>query len=282
MVDARLNLALQLTQLATWVDCSAKIPYSPAEVPMGLNDQLLSLYRVDSQVRGLRSRVDNAERYLSAQDRQLEILKGEWAEVQLRVKQREASIANLETERLGFAERIEKLREELNACTTSKQYSAVQNEMSTLKEKCDELDTEALEIMEEVENERKVLDEMDTRITDRNTLRDGAESELTQRSQDVGERLTELEQERETAAAVLPGKVLSVFDRIADVTDGETLAEIREVNRRHREYACGECSMELPFDAVVRLTDSTDELVQCTGCQRILFLEENLRLSLAK
>jgi predicted nucleic acid-binding Zn-ribbon protein len=249
---------------------------------MGLNDQLLSLYRVDSQVRGLRSRVDNAERYLSAQDRQLEILKGEWAEVQLRVKQREASIANLETERLGFAERIEKLREELNACTTSKQYSAVQNEMSTLKEKCDELDTEALEIMEEVENERKVLDEMDTRITDRNTLRDGAESELTQRSQDVGERLTELEQERETAAAVLPGKVLSVFDRIADVTDGETLAEIREVNRRHREYACGECSMELPFDAVVRLTDSTDELVQCTGCQRILFLEENLRLSLAK
>ena len=249
---------------------------------MGLSEQLITLYRVDSQVRGLRSRVENAERYLNAQDRQLQQLQAECAEVELQIKQREASISNLETERQGFTERIDKLRDELNACTTSKQYTAVQSEMRTLKEKSDELDTEALEIMEEIEQERAKLNEIKAKASERDTLRKNAESDLEQRSKDVGERLAELETERGAAAAVLPDKALALFDKVADETEGETLAEIREVNRRHRIYACGECSMELPFDAVVRLTDSADELVQCTGCQRILFLEESLRLALAK
>lgn len=249
---------------------------------MGLSDQLLTLYRVDSQVRGLRSRVDNAQHYLSAQDRQLDQLETERSEVDRQIKQREATIANLETERQGFTERVDKLREELNACTTSKHYAAVQTEMRNLKEKSDELDLEALEIMEEVDQERAKLGAMEGKITERQTIRETAETDLTQRSKDVGERLAELETERTTAAAVLPDKALTLFDKVADETEGETLAEIREVNRRHRVYACGECSMELPFDAVVRLTDSADELVQCSGCQRILYLEEALRLALAK
>lgn len=249
---------------------------------MGLIDQLITLYRVDSQVRGLRSRVDNAQIYLNAQDRQLKQLQEERAEVDLQTKQREAGIANLETERQSFTDRIDKLREELNACTTSKQYGAVQTEMSSLKEKGDELDTEALTIMEEVEIERAKLADIDSKISERSTLRDNAESELNQRTEDVAERLTELEKERAQAAAIIPEKALTIFDKVADDNDGETLAQVREVNRRHREYACGECSRELPFDAVVRLTDSADELVQCTGCSRILYLEEDLRLALAK
>jgi predicted nucleic acid-binding Zn-ribbon protein len=40
--------------------------------------------------------------------------------------------------------------------------------------------------------------------------------------------------------------------------------------------------MELPFDAVVRLTNSDDDMVQCSGCHRILYLAENLKCELAK
>jgi len=249
---------------------------------MGLIEQLLTLYRVDSQVRGLRSRVDNAQSYLNAQDRQLQQLLGERTEMDRRIKQREASVSNLETERQGFTDRIDKLRDELNSSTTSKQYTAVQNEMSSLKGKGEELDSEALEIMEEIDQERVSLENLDSRINDRKTIRQNAESELEQRTVDVGDRLNELEQERSTAASVLPGKVLQLFDKVADETEGETLAEVRELNRRHREYACGECSRELPFDAIVKLTDSTNEVVQCTGCHRILHLEEDVRLALAK
>ena len=95
-------------------------------------------------------------------------------------------------------------------------------------------------------------------------------------------RLNELEKEREGAAAVLPEKALQTFDRVADMNEGETVTEIREVNRRHREYVCGSCNMELPFNAVVLLTNNSEEIVQCVGCERILFMEDALKSELAK
>lgn len=248
---------------------------------MGLIDQLLTLYRVDSQVRGLRTRVENAERYLTVQDRQLVQVQGELAESQLHIRQKEASAANLETERDGFTERIDKLREELNSSTTSKQYAAVQNEMKLLKEKADELDTEALEILEEIEVARATLTELEEKATERATIQVKATEELAQRRSDVGERLTELETERSQAASQLPDTTLAVFDKVADDTEGETMCEVREVSRRHREYACGACSEELPFDSVVRLTNSDNDMVQCRGCYRILYLAENLKGELA-
>ena len=249
---------------------------------MGLTDQLQTLFRVDSQVRGLRTRVENAQRYLNVQVRQLEQLTTEHSEMALKVRQKEAGNGTLETERDSIQARIDKLRDELNSCTTSKQYSAVQDEMKLLKEKVEELETEILETMEALETDQQELAELESRQTERTTLRSQAEKDLQQRTEDVSVRLSELEKERQGAAAVLPEKALQTFDRVADMNEGETLAAIREVNRRHREYVCGACNMELPFNAVVLLTNNSEEIVQCVGCERILYIEESLKSELAK
>ena len=105
---------------------------------MGLTDQLQTLFQVDRQVRGLRTRVENAQRYLNVQVRQLEQLTTEHSEMELKVRHKEAGNGTLEVERDTLQARIDKLRDELNSCTTSKQYSAVQDEMKLLKEKVEE------------------------------------------------------------------------------------------------------------------------------------------------
>ncbi|HAW95687.1 MAG TPA: hypothetical protein DCX60_05370, partial [Phycisphaerales bacterium] len=171
---------------------------------------------------------------------------------------------------------------ELNSCTTSKQYSAVQDEMKLLKEKVEELENEILETMEALESDQLALTELETRQSEREMLKVKAENDLKERTEDVSDRLTELEKEREIAAAVLPEQALQTFDRVADINEGETLAEIREVNRRHREYVCDACNMELPFNAVVLLTNNAEKIVQCVGCERILYIEEALKSELAK
>ena len=249
---------------------------------MGLIDQLQTLYRVDSQVRGLRTRVENSQRYLNAQVRQLGELTTQYGEAELRLRQSEASLGNLETERDTIQARVDKLRDELNACTTSKQYSAVQDEMKSLKEKVDELDTQAIHSLDEIEQLRSNVASINEKKTERELLKKKAESDLEQRTQDVGDRLSELEQEREVAASMLPDRALETFNHSADMNDGETMSEVREVNRRHREYVCGECNMELPFNTVVLLTNNSEEVVQCVGCQRIMYIAEELKTALAK
>ena len=79
---------------------------------MTLIDNLLTLYKVDRQVRSLRSRVESAEIYLKVQNRQMDAISVERTENELQLKQRRANIANIETETGSIDTRIDYLRQE--------------------------------------------------------------------------------------------------------------------------------------------------------------------------
>ena len=116
----------------------------------------------------------------------------------------------------------------------------------------------------------------------RSTVRDAARIDLAEREAEVGDRLIELGAERDAAAAQVPGAELAVFNEMADCYDGEAMAVIEEIDRRHREYACGECNMHIPFEQVVVLLGGRDALVRCTACSRILYLQDETRGALVK
>jgi predicted nucleic acid-binding Zn-ribbon protein len=248
---------------------------------MSLMDNLLKLYRVDSQVRGLRSRLGSASRYLEVQTRQLSEVTERLEELQTRKRHVQAKIANLETEAAGLDEQLEKFRGDLNASVTNKQYTAVLAELNTVKEARGRIDDSILEEMEQIEQIDAQLAEVAEQQAERAKVRDVADAQLRQRQEDVGERLAELETEREEAAAEVPGNVLAVFQEIADAHEGEALAPVEEIDRRHREYACGECNMHMPFEQVALLMGTGGEIVRCTACGRILYMQEEVRGALA-
>ena len=108
---------------------------------MSLTDDLIGLYRVDSQLRGLRTRVDSAKELLEIRERKLGEVQAGHDETVARQRQSQAHIANLEGESADFEQRIEKLRSELNSSTTDKQYQAILAEMNSLQELRDEVET---------------------------------------------------------------------------------------------------------------------------------------------
>jgi predicted nucleic acid-binding Zn-ribbon protein len=249
---------------------------------MSLTEDLISLFHIDSNVRGLRHRLESAQRYLDGQDRQLADLKQQHKECEVRRRHVRATVGNLEGEIEVLDERLEKLREELNVATTNKQYTAVLTERNVAKSARAEIEDRVLEEMETIEESGKQLEKIAQETADRQKVRKVAEKQLKQRHDEVGERLAELEVERESAASIIPGAEIMIFNEMAEAYEGEAMSQIEEIDRRNREYACGSCNMHLPFEAVASLLGGGAELVRCTACGRILYLAEETRGALAR
>ncbi len=249
---------------------------------MSLTDNLLQLFRVDKQARGLRGRLDSAQRYLAAQNRQLEVIEQQRLELESRRRQIQARIHNSETETGALDERIEKLRGDLNSSSTTKQYSAVLTELDTIKRSRSEIEDRALQELEQIELIETQLKALAADLAERAKVREVAMGELRQRQNDVGQRLAELDRERAAAAAVIPEAERRIFNEIADANEGEAMAPVEEIDHRRREYSCGACNMELPFESIATLLGAGDVLKRCTACGRILYLEAETRGAFAK
>lgn len=239
---------------------------------MSLLHQLLALHKVDVQVRSLRSRLGQADRYLATQQRKLDDLLAQRTDVQAQHKQLQAQAGTFEVEATAISDRIGRLRNDLNQSGNTKQYNAVLQEMKSLEAQKDQLDEQALAVIERVEQAAKRLEGFVPLVTEQTRLRDEAKSECDQRRADTSERLGELERERATAAAQVPEEAMKLFDEVADLHEGEAMSEVEVISARHREYACSACNTEIPFAVYARLQGVGAAAVQCVSCKRILHM----------
>ncbi len=244
---------------------------------MSLIDDLLELNLVERQLRGLQSRVHSAEAYHRAQTRQMTELEQRSDELQTRRKQRQVSIHGHETDAKSIDERLEKLRNDLNTASTTRQYSTVLEEMNTLKSSRSSVDDLILTEMSEIETIDQDLSELEESMKERTTVLESAATELEERKAEIADRVASLQAEREVKAAVLPESTVEIFERCADDFDGDAMAPIEEIDKKRREYCCGSCNLNLPFNVVVQLLGATDSITQCENCLRILYVTPEMK-----
>ena len=245
-------------------------------------EDLLALHMVDKQTRGIRSRVENAQLYLDAQERQLAELDAERSDLEHRSKLAHATVANLETEAGSVDERTNKLREELKNSSTTKQYNAILEEINNLKESKGQLDDRALSELEAAEGLTAKIAGVEERIAERTKVRDAARIELDERTAEVADQLSVLEAERALKASVVSEETLAIFDQAADDFDGDSMAPLEEIDRRRLEYACSCCNFSLPFNLVNTIMADGNVVEVCQECLRILYATEELRGALVK
>jgi predicted nucleic acid-binding Zn-ribbon protein len=241
---------------------------------MSLIENLRALHTVDSQVRGIRTRFDNAERDLKRHQQQLDTLAGKRRDLEAQARQLQAAASNLELEDGTFKQRLEQLRAELNSSANPRQYNALRDELKVIEGKRDGLAERILAQMENLEKLKAEMAAGDAPIADRTKLRDMAKAALDEAKSELGGHLAELEAQRERAASHLAQDAREAFDEAAEQNDGEALAEITVVSLRHREFACGGCNAELPLDAYAKVSSPGDRLVTCLTCGRILYMDQ--------
>ncbi len=243
---------------------------------MSVTGKLVRLHRVEVQIRGLTERLRTAERYLGQQDTLLAALSAQRETLRAQLRQVEATFHNDETEANAIEEKIKKLRDQMNAATSNKQYAAFLSEINTLKADKSEIDTRALGSLTKLDDLRAQVAALDAQVGEREQVRKVALTDRDSQAAGVKDRLEELRKERETVAADVPGHALTFYEARIKVAPDDIMAPLEEHDRRNREYACGSCQRLLPLEKLNALI-SRGEMTACTACGAILFLEENVR-----
>ena len=245
---------------------------------MSVTEKLLKLFRVEQQVRGLRTRLDAAERYLTEQDKQLAAIAARLSSLTTQCRQLEAVAANDESEGEMIEARIAKLREQMNSAKTNKEYSAFLSEINTLKSSKSAVDERAIGSLQKLDELRKQIAEIEAKRVERDKVRAVAKAERDQRHAEIRDRLDELQRERDAAAKEVPASALALFENRCLRSDSieDVMAALEVHDRRRMEMLCGCCQVLLPMEKVNSLLGRGD-LATCTSCGCILYIEASTR-----
>lgn len=232
---------------------------------------LLRLFRVDQQIRGLRSRLTAAERFLTEQTRQGEDLSSRQATSAAQLKQLKAAGANHEGECVRIETRMAALREQMNGARTNKEYSAFLNELNALKTQKEASEKLQLEAMEKVEQLQKTLTEIEASLAERKTIIAKAKSDRDSKEAEIKDRLTELTSQRETVKKEVDAGHARQLEDLMNRLGEEAMSHVEEIDRRNHEWSCGSCRMAVPPQTLSLIARGV--LVNCPSCGCFLYTE---------
>jgi hypothetical protein len=246
---------------------------------MSVTTHLLRVFLVDKQLRGLQSKLRAAERFLSDQTTQIQSIETRAQTLQTQLMQWRAQAANAEGETKRLDEKIETIRTQMNSAQTNKEYKAFLTEVNTFKSERDKHETTALEAMQKAEDLAKQLETLGVQRTERQSVASVATGERDKHAAEIRERVETLTAERAKLAADVPGEAMKILDQLIKTRGDEAMAPVEELSRRDHEFNCGSCMTLLPFDLVNGLL-SSDKLTRCASCGCVLYVEDELKLSM--
>ncbi len=247
---------------------------------MSVTRQLLSVFRVDKEIRGLQSRLEAAERFLGEQTRKLADLGAAGESLQTQIRQLRASTANAEGESERLKVHIDELREKMNNASTNKEYKALLSEVNNLKEQRSVFDEQAIEQLEKIEELGARLKALEDSRAERDKMRGVAEGDRQKRADEIAGRLAELRARRAELISEVPGNVVMIYEELLESRGEDAMAPLEIIDRKRHEYVCGSSMMSVPVEVAASLIQGKLTLSPNDGC--ILYLTEEAEAELTE
>jgi uncharacterized protein len=240
---------------------------------MSVTAKLVRVFKVDTQIRGLQTRLKAAEKFLADQDKDVQTLETKKASLESQHRQQALAIADKEGEVKRLDAKMETIREQMNNAQTNKEYKAFLTEVNTFKAERDKHEAAALELMTKNDELKKQLDDISKQREDRSKIREVASGDRDERYREIEGRLNELKAQYAEAVKDVPSELLPGFKRLMDQRGELAMGVVEVQDRRRHEYNCGACMMSIPVDKVSKLL-SSGEMTTCVSCQCVLYLDE--------
>jgi predicted nucleic acid-binding Zn-ribbon protein len=241
---------------------------------MSVTAQLLKVFRVEQQLRGLKSRLNVAEKFLAEQTKQLQQIEATHAKLSAELKHLKTTVAGEEGETTAIDQRVATLRERMNASKTNKEYSAHLAELNALKIKKEEIEKAEMGQIERIEALKKLVEEQATLKAERASIIAKATKDRDERAAEIKDRVSELQAQRDNLAKDVTPEALRVLEEMTGKKGDEAMSPVEVVDRRAHEWSCGSCMMTLPVETVNSIT--VGRLTRCGFCKVVLYSEEDL------
>jgi len=236
-------------------------------------EALRELQDIELQIVDIRRQLTQRQRLVERQAAKLNTIQNKLVVEREALRRAQMDIDAIDVDLKGRTAQVTRLREHLNTVRTNKEYAAVLARLNNEKADASRLESRALQMMETVEAQRKVVAEWEQQEhAEANRLED-LKAQSAQSQQTFAGKLEELSARRRAAAEKLDPKILALFERLSERYDGEVLARIRRTHPRRDEFACDGCHMALSAEHYNALM-VRDEVQTCGNCGRMLYIDE--------
>ena len=234
---------------------------------------LIKLQSDENRLRAVKSKLARCRRTVIFQENQLRTLQNGVEAKKEEIKMTRIQVDRLELELRQHDETISRLRAALNMAKTNREYSAILTELNTSKADNSKIESQALDLMKNIEADQASAAEVQVQIDEHKTRLDLSRKDTEVQAVEHEAEIAEIQVEWDAAAKDVPTETLHIFKRVAETYDGEALAVAGKQNEKVEAFSCGGCFMGIPAEIVNRLMTG-DEIIRCSNCTRILILKE--------
>jgi predicted nucleic acid-binding Zn-ribbon protein len=229
---------------------------------------LIALQDIELQIASLQKQVADIPNRRQSLEDELQRIQAEYEERLAHSKELSNRRRALEGEVDLLRAKLSRLKDQLMAVKTNKEYTAMLHEIQMAEDQIRSEEDKILEAMEEMEGLESSLKAAEQEMHKKSAeLRDGIRR--TSESVPLMEReLDKLREEKIVMESKIDKELLSRYHRIADARKGIALAEAKD-------ELCSACHVRIRPQMYADLL-GTENIHACDSCSRILFSRESL------
>jgi len=223
--------------------------YQLQELDLEIESQEKALVQKTGQL-GDRSILDSAQERLASEQKQLDELRHRHRDAEAEVDDLLSKIASAEGQLYG------------GKISNPKELSSLQHEVTTMKARSDELENKALEVIDQVEAQEKVVADATSEYQNLQDDWHRQQQVLADEIQQLKESLLDLKQRRQQLSGQIDSSAISLYERIRQ--------QKKQAVAKVEQGICRACRISLSASALQKARSG--QPVQCGTCGRILFI----------
>ncbi|QQS42838.1 MAG: hypothetical protein IPM63_07860 [Acidobacteriota bacterium] len=234
--------------------------------------KLVQLQKTDTRLRQLKNNINTAETRRAELEDEFEKHASSIREIQNRLEGAKETKSGLEKDIAEAKVGLERAARNLKTAQDTKQYEAAMREIDSLNRQVSNFETKILELMEVIDETSATLEERADEVANLESDWEKRQAEFEENLETERAELEELSKARKEVFSGLPDRLAAIYDRLVSRSrDGIAVAEVID-------GSCSACFMSLRKQVVVELK-TTNEIITCESCTRILYVDEQKEAS---